>query len=263
MKLIKRVKKFLSSLRDGTGFTLPEVTAVVAITGTLAAVIVPVAVDQIEKGRFARAAMDVDSISSAASAFFRDTGEWPDRKGTTPDFYYVLRSGNTVATFDLFSTTPTTGNVKDPGVGLTNWNSFAGTSGRADAMVNHLTFDNPGNLGTTTNGYREQDVNWNGPYMPQVFNDPWGRNYLVYARAFYAPSVSNIGTSGETGFVQGGNIFVWVISGGPNKVLETNVTSPILNDEPQPEADVSTVADDVGKMMFKAREAIAGVTAGS
>src|SRR3989338_1868559 len=248
--------EFLKGLKKNAGFTLPEVTAVVAITGTLAAVVVPVAVDQIEKGRLARAAMDVYSISNAASAFFRDTGEWPDRKGTSPDWYYILRSGNKTATFDLFADA-TTGNVGDPSVGNTNWGSFASGSGRADSLVNHITLDNPGNLGPS---YRTLDVNWNGPYMPQVFNDPWGRNYLVYARAFYASNVSNIGTSGETGFVQGGDIFVWVISGGPNKTLETNVTSPILNDDQA--TGLTDFPVDMGGMLFREGGAVPGVAGG-
>ena len=259
MELLKRAKRFLKGLKKNAGFTLPEVTAVVAITGTLAAIVVPVAIDQVEKGRLAGATGDIFQIQGALTAFAKDTGEGPDRKGTSPDWYYVLRSGNKTATFDLFDT-PTTGNVEDPNNGNTNWTSFASGSGKADSLVNHLTLDNPGNLGPS---YRAAgiDVNWNGPYMPQVFNDPWGRNYLVYIRAFYATNVSNIGTSGETGFVQGGDIYGWVISGGPNKTLETNVTSPILNDDQA--TGLTDFPDDVGKMMFKAREAVPGVAGGT
>lgn len=197
--------------------------------------------------------MDVDAISSAINAFFRDTGEWPDRKGANPDFYWVLRSGNKTATFDLF-TTPTTGNVEDPGVGDTDW-FFGAESGRADALVNHLTLDNPGNLGVS---YRATavDVNWSGPYMPQVFNDPWGRNYLVFVRAFTNP------ITGDDELA-----FVWVISGGPNKTLETDVSSPVLNNEPWGDESTgkpfgSTVSDDIGKMIFRVREAIPGVSSG-
>jgi hypothetical protein len=149
----------------------------------------------------------------------------------------VLRSGNTIANFNLFGT-PTTGNVDDPEVGISDWSATAGT---ADAFVNHLTLDSA--------GYVDNGVNWNGPYMPQVFNDPWGRNYLVYAKAF---------TQGDTvGDGSGSDIYVWVISGGPNETLETDVTSPILNDEPT--GGLSTTADDVGKMMFRAREGVLGV----
>ena len=46
MKLLKRAKRLFAGLKDRKGFTLPEVAAVVAITATLAAVVVPVAIDQ-------------------------------------------------------------------------------------------------------------------------------------------------------------------------------------------------------------------------
>ena len=247
MEPLKRIKKLCQALKERKGFTLPEVAAVVAITGTLAAIVVPVSIDQIEKGRRARAAMDVNGISQAISGFFRDTGEWPDRKGTDPDFYQVLRSGNTNANFDLFGTA-TTGNVEDPEVGNTDW---VATTGTVDAFVNHLTLDNPGGSTATPNsGYVDNEVNWDGPYMPQVFNDPWGRNYLVYSLAFTQGTVNSDGT--------GSDIYVWVISGGQNETLETDVSSPILNDEPA--TDLSTSADDVGLMMFRAREGVLGVS---
>ncbi|MHC4197741.1 MAG: type II secretion system protein [Planctomycetota bacterium] len=83
MKLLDRTKTLYKAFKERRGFTLPEVAAVVAIVGTLAAIVVPVSIDQIEKGRQARAALDVDGISGALSAFFRDTGEWSDRSGTT------------------------------------------------------------------------------------------------------------------------------------------------------------------------------------
>jgi prepilin-type N-terminal cleavage/methylation domain-containing protein len=246
MELIKRAKRLykalLTSNKERKGFTLPEVAAVVAITGTLAAIVVPVAVDQIEKGRQARAAMDVDGISQALNGFFRDTGEWPDRVDeNTPNGVEVLRSGGTNATWNFGSTPDITegganeGNVEDPATGT----GLGWGAGTADALVNHLTLDEA--------GYVDAGVNWNGPYMPQIFNDPWGRNYLVYAKAF---TVTDDGTD---------DIFVWVISAGPNETLETSVTSPILNNATITDGSVSTTADDIGKMIFKAREGVLGV----
>ncbi len=237
MELIKRAKRLykalLASNRERKGFTLPEVAAVVAITGTLAAIVVPVSIDQIEKGRQARAAMDVDGISQAISGFFRDTGEWPDRTSGDPNGVEVLRSGGTDATWDFSADNLTEGNVDDPAAAT----GLGWGTGTADALVNHLTLDEA--------GYVEAGVNWNGPYLPQIFNDPWGRNYLVYAKAF---TVTNDGTD---------DIFVWVISGGPNETLETSVTSPILNDVAA--TNLSTDRDDIGKMIFKAREGVLGV----
>ncbi len=244
MELIKRAKRLLykallASNKERKGFTLPEVVAVVAITATLAAIVVPVAVDQIEKGRQARAMMDVDGISQGLSGFYRDTGVWPVRvNATTPKGIEVLRSGNTTATFDLFASetvAEASGNAEDPGEGLTDWSA---ATGMADALVNHITLDE--------SDYEAAGVNWNGPYLPQIFNDPWGRNYLVYAKAFTDPENT-----------AGADIYVWVISGGPNETLETNVTSPIINDKPDDTR--STVSDDIGKMMFKARTGVLGV----
>ncbi len=47
MELLKKAKRLLKGLNKDRAFTLPEVAAVVAITATLAAIVVPVAVDQI------------------------------------------------------------------------------------------------------------------------------------------------------------------------------------------------------------------------
>ncbi len=249
MKLLERVKSFFAGLKDRKGFTLPEVAAVVAITGTLAAVIVPVAIDQMESARVARAKQDVIGIQGALKAFHTDTGAWPTRTSSGPTGVEVLRSGNTDAGFTLFATTQTTGNVPDPDVGNTDW---VGTN--ADALVNHLTLDNPDGTTTTANSdYVDAGVNWNGPYMPQVFNDPWGRNYLVYAKAFVE---SNDGATESPS-----DIYVWVISGGPNETLETNVTSPILNNVEA--TGLSTSHDDIGVMMFRAREGVAGISEGT
>ncbi len=256
MKLLERAKSFFAGLKDRKGFTLPEVAAVVAITGTLAAVVVPVAIDQIENARIARAKLDVDGIQGALGAFFRDTGVWPTRDADGPANVEVLRSGNTGANFTLFDPVPTSGlgagNVLDPdeggGIGEGgNGGATTWTGTITDALVNHLTLDNPDG---TPDGYKTANVNWNGPYLPQVFNDPWGRNYLVYTKAFY---------SGES--AGGDDIYVWVISGGPNETLETDVTSPILNNVEA--TGLSTSLDDIGIMMFRAREGVAGVSDGS
>ncbi len=279
------IRKLFKKLKRNAGFTLPEVAAVVAITATLAAIIVPVAVDQIEKSRIARAAVDIDAIHGAIQLFFGDTGEWPDRTGTfSPDGIDVLRSGrpglpNFLTTDEdlLFSSAGSPlfpgieeGDTPDPMLGYTDWVTYTVL---VDELVNHLTLDNP--LGSSSflqsnHVYILSDVNWNGPYMPQIFNDPWGRNYLVYARAFTVPSTEGADLNGD-GIIDsieafGLDMYVWIISGGPNETLETDVTSPVLNNNPFVDSNGkplrSTVSDDIGMMVFKAREGISGVTRG-
>ncbi|HHT9134784.1 MAG TPA: type II secretion system protein [Candidatus Avalokitesvara rifleensis] len=239
------------------GFSLPEVATVVAITGTLAAVVTPVAIDQVEKGRTASAKQEVQAISDAINAFFKDTGQWPARtskgnhKGT-----HILRSGRAEIPNVLGSSDSAAGHGSDPALGNTNWGTLGTT---VDEFLNHLSLDNPLSDSTPGKGngngqgkanrvYRDADVNWQGPYLPQIFNDPWGSHYLVFARAFTERKV------------QGTSIYAWVISAGPNKTLETDVTSPILNNNPV--SGKSSTADDVGVLVFQARENIPGVSNG-
>lgn len=59
--------------------------------------------------------------------------------------------------------------------------------------------------------------NWNGPYMADVTADPWGRKYFINAKQFDA------------------NRIVWIISAGPNGILETD-----------PQSTMQPVGDDIG-----------------
>lgn len=55
---------------------------------------------------------------------------------------------------------------------------------------------------------------WKGPYMAAVPPDPWGNAYIINAAAFY-------GAGG-----------VWILSAGPNGVVETNIAdSAVVNDD--------------------------------
>ncbi len=71
------------------------------------------------------------------------------------------------------------------------------------------------------NNYLQTDIgcytNWKGPYMAVVTADPWGRKYYLNAKQF------NI------------NRIVWIISAGPNGILETD-----------PQSTMQPVGDDIG-----------------
>jgi general secretion pathway protein G len=53
--------------------------------------------------------------------------------------------------------------------------------------------------------------NWKGPYMAMVTADPWGNTYITNANSF--------ATAGQP---------VWIISAGPNKMIETAANSTTL-----------------------------------
>ena len=62
--------------------------------------------------------------------------------------------------------------------------------------------------------------NWKGPYMAGVTADPWGRKNYVNAKQFPLPTEP-----------------VWIISAGPNGILET------------PAASQTLVGDDIGLLI--------------
>ncbi|OGW30478.1 MAG: hypothetical protein A2X59_09965 [Nitrospirae bacterium GWC2_42_7] len=70
------------------------------------------------------------------------------------------------------------------------------------------------------NDHLPQDVNgcyanWKGPYIARISADPWGNAYITNAKEFS-------GTSDP----------VWIISAGPNAVIDTNNTdSQIASDD--------------------------------
>jgi general secretion pathway protein G len=59
------------------GFTLIELIVVIAIIAVLGAVIAPNAFKSIEKAKIAATVQDLNSIKTAAAAFFTDTSAWP------------------------------------------------------------------------------------------------------------------------------------------------------------------------------------------
>lgn len=60
-------------------FTLIELIVVIAIIAILAAVIAPNAFKAVEKAKITRGMGDMNSIKTAAMAFYGDTGTWPLR----------------------------------------------------------------------------------------------------------------------------------------------------------------------------------------
>ncbi|MFQ5956640.1 MAG: hypothetical protein ACE5KK_02580, partial [Candidatus Brocadiales bacterium] len=90
--------------------------------------------------------------------------------------------------------------------------------------------------GGTAKGYKDNNVEWNGPYIGGIGQDPWGRNYLIIAKGFY-----DSGTNDSP-------IFAWIISGGQNETIETDLDSQTLNSDTA--SNLSTKDDDVGFLLF-------------
>ena len=225
------LNRLFSTIKRGSrkigqrGYTLIEVAAVVAITATLAAVVVPIAVDKVKEGKAVAAKQECQALAAAISGFYKDTGFYPAFNGAFPSatttlvYFKVLRSGGASAD-DGASTVG--GAAHDPINAGTKWL----TVGAVDLLENHLVKDNPNNA---PNGYRDYNFNWKGPYSESLASkrDPWGNNYLVYVKAMHTASTGN-------------NVkeYGWIISAGPNGILETGVKDKDLGN------------DDIGVMLF-------------
>jgi type II secretory pathway pseudopilin PulG len=225
---MKLLKKWFKKLQTNMGYTLVEVTAVVAITATLGAVVVPIAIDKTTEGKLAAARADSQSIGNAITSFFTDVGYMPGDPSTgvagTGTVYFSGSSGNVA--------------VPPRTTAVSNWPSVVATTLATtitvngvtgiDFLDNHLVNDNPFSQAATA-GYVSKNLNWKGPYS-ESFNkrDPWGNSYLVYVAAMYG------GTTGAS------KTYGWIVSAGPNGQLETETRSSKL------------VGDDIGYALFAA-----------
>lgn len=226
--LFSTVKRGSRKIGQG-GYTLIEVAAVVAITATLAAVIIPVAVDKVQDGKLVAAKQDIQTIAAGITAFNKDTGVWPAVGATDLKAYSVLRSGTTSNNADIIETSASlvTGSLGfDPSANpviTAEWEE--GTVGHLDSQL----VTRPAGL---TGSY-----NWKGPYVESFKKkDPWGNNYLVFVSAMHTATVVGAGTKK----------YGWIISAGPDGVLQTKPTDSVIQ------------SNDIGLMLFSATDTRAG-----
>jgi len=223
-RLVKAIRKRFRGIGK-RGYTLIEVAAVVAVTAALTAVVVPVAVQKAKDSKLVGAKQDCVRIAEAITGFYKDTGEWPAYTGAanSRDTFHVLRSG--METEALGSA------AHDPQKVIDKWSDNL-ILGNVDLLERHLVKDFPyGVQGAYLNVHK---LNWKGPYA-ESFNkrDPWGYNYLVYVKAMHTPTTAGTGAGKEYG---------WIISAGPDGVMDTDVT------------DNSLQNDDIGVMLYAAEK---------
>ena len=178
--------------RTEGGFTLIEVVVVVAVIAILAAILTPYITKYIEDSKIAKAKNETQVIGAAIANAYKDLGRWPNATNaqTAPNTNYGgLFTGATAPAATFFGTA--TGWAPP---GAANWN----------AIDTHLV--NNGH-----NYLNAGDFRWRGPYATALPLDPWGNPYVVNALNFPPP----VGTT---------NI-VWVLSAGPNRVVNTNIAA--------------------------------------
>ncbi len=207
---------------DERGFTLLEITIVLAVIAILGLILAPSIVNFLTQTRLARARNDVQVLADAVIAFFDDNGFFPQYTGPARDQRIRL----------LVSP----GDVGTAQTGAEPWTTV--DPGAIDLISNQLVNNKPmfGLYGyplkTTSSG-----AGWNGPYIAnEIGADPWGTRYVINVE-FLALGRLAVEADG----IQEKRA-VWALSAGPDAVFDTlypTTASQLLGSASASPADIS------------------------
>ena len=188
---------------ESRGFTLIELTVVLAVLVTLALVLTPSITNFINDSRVARTRTDTQTLATAVIQFYKDNGFFPQ--------WSTANAGGPGTAANKVDLLVSPGNV--PTVAAASlW-----TTGQTSTIVAQLVANTPSyTLKTSSSPF-----GWNGPYLSSTVGaDAWNNRYMI--------NVGLIDTSQGTQ-TSGGVLksAVWVISAGANGQIETAYSQPI------------------------------------
>jgi prepilin-type N-terminal cleavage/methylation domain-containing protein len=196
------------------GFTLIELTVVLAVLVTLALVLTPSITNFINDSRVARARTDTKTVAAAIVQFHKDNGFYPQ--------WVTATAGGPGTAADRRDLLISPGNVPTTAA-ASLW-----TTGTNDTIANQLM----GNTPTYTVKSATNTYGWNGPYLSSgIGADPWNNRYMVNINLID----TTLGTQTAAGAPKSA---VWVISAGPNGQIETAYAQSITT--------AVTGGDDIG-----------------
>lgn len=169
-------------MKANKGFTLIELSVVLAVIAVLAAILTPLVTSYIDQARETRTASDVRSIAQALNLHRRDTGQYPIYNSDNASdgdvgVEWLVGEGTvptTIATWDL------------------------------DSNSDLDEYLNTNKLGLVTSA-RGGRIAFRGPYLDTITADPWGNSYIIYAQNLER-------ASGNAGFV---------LSAGPDGTIDS------------------------------------------
>jgi prepilin-type N-terminal cleavage/methylation domain-containing protein len=194
-------------VQNAAGFTLVEITLVLAVLAILALVLTPAVMNFINDARLTRAQADVRTLSNAVLEFNRTTGFYPKTSDS-------VSGGAGIAVVDMLVSGGNLPLAEVEAVGdAAQW-----SSGTYDHYENHLLNNVPNYRMRTTPG----TMGWSGPYMQSaaVDADPWGNRYMI--NVIYLDS--NVGSQTKLGELKN---TVLAISAGPDGLMSTPFTQPV------------------------------------
>ena len=186
--------------RTQGGLTLIEIIVVLAALAILAALLIPTVLSLPEQAEEARAGNDARAIGEAIYNLQRNLAKWP--------VYASSVGGLTNPANATLQRLISAGNA--PGIsgapGTADWIIAANT----DALDDHLATNR---LSDASQYPGTGEFAWRGPYLAEAPADPWGNRFIVNVRWLQPGASPNV---------------VWVLSAGPNKIIETTFAQPTL-----------------------------------
>ncbi len=130
------------------GFSIVEITIVIAVIAILARVLIPVILNQVERSRYATEKQGIYELAKAFRRFKTDVGMWPYEDGVWRMVTSVAPeefTANDTALFVLPSVTPALSRCRASSVGVNCWSgpylsSSGGTSVATDAWGRRRMF---------------------------------------------------------------------------------------------------------------------------
>ena len=188
-------------MRDAQGgLTLIELIVVLAALAILVALLIPTVISVPEQAEDVRARNDARAIGEAIQNLNKDLAKWP---------VYSSSTGGLIPANATLERLISAGDP--PGVsgapGTADW--IAGSN--TDDLDDHLRENR---LANGTQYPVTGEFAWRGPYLPEAPSDPWGNRFIVNVRWLQPGASPNV---------------VWVLSAGPNRIIETTFAQPSLS----------------------------------
>jgi general secretion pathway protein G len=185
--------------RGQGGLTLIELIVVLAALAIIVAILIPTVINLPEQAEEVRARNDARAIGEAIQNLHKDLAKWPVYSSSTPG---LIPSNATL--HRLISA----GNA--PGVsgapGTADWVDATNTDDLDDHLATNRLSDASQYPGTG-------EFAWRGSYLAEAPADPWGNRFIVNVRWLQPGASPNV---------------VWVLSAGPNRIIETTFAQPSL-----------------------------------
>ena len=179
------------------GLTLIELIVVLAALAILVAILIPTVISLPEQAEELRAKNDARAIGEAIQNLHKDLAKWP-----------VYASSPLTPANATLQRLISAGNA--PGVsgapGTADWVDASNT----DALDDHLATNR---LSDASQYPGTGEFAWRGSYLAEAPADPWGNRFIVNVRWLQPGASPNV---------------VWVLSAGPNKIIETTFAEPSL-----------------------------------